>query len=309
MELLRFLFNFGDNYYQGTNESIWIRVIPIFLSSLLSFIIAFIMFRHQTKTKERDESKRLSGLKDYIFYCLDRLIILLNLQIVSLETLIVTLKNDIEKGYALNKNSDITVGLNLHQIEALNVDDTFKILVTDVKRDRQNIINYQFLIGSGENLEKIVDNLYLINSMGSDLYENNKKLILNYHHEFNEIIKDIDEQLEIIIYEQDPLMHDYMINIRKIWFDYIDKKTQNVEDIITLLTNPVMVYCASYIVDESRYEIKQTRKMMTICQNVNIAYAELIQIKTDQIDVASASLKNLQDIKRVYEDILTNVFK
>lgn len=308
MDIFRYLFNFGDNYYQSTSESIWIKVLPVFFSGLLSFAITYFMFRHQNRVKEIEEKKRIADLKEYIYYCLDAILKLIGLQIEGLEEFIDHTNDDIAKKHVLNRNVGKSVGLNLRQIKKLDVNDTFKILVANEENKEINIRNYQFLIGSGEHLEKIHSSLELINSIGGEKYDTCKKALLVSRADFNEVIRDLRKQFQKMRPKSDTITYEYINNILSIWGEFALNSSMNLEDLQIKLTSPIMQFCGKQIINDDIFEIPQTRQILTICQNINIQIAEMILNKRDQIELAIGIKNDLENIKVVYKDIIDKVF-
>jgi len=310
MDIFRYLFNFGDTYYQSGGESIWIKMLPAFLSGLLSFAITYFMFRHQQKIRDKEEEKRLADLKGYIFHCLDALIKLINSQVGILEERIANLQKDTTTGTlrAFHDTMQISVGLNLKQIEKLDVNDTFKILVTDVIDDSQNIKNYQNLMSSGELLIKIADGLNETNKWGSEIYENRLDQILLQLDDINRVMISLSqEQLQ----PQDPgaYRYHYIVKVQGIWWNYKKKKDDKLESIIYAIAE-LMDFCLYKPEDEgAAFEEPESKIILTCGQKINEFYNVIIQSKQTQLDNLKLWKEGLRNCTVIYADIIKRIYK
>jgi len=302
MDIFRYLINLGDNYYQSTTESAWIKVLPVFLSGLLSFAITYFMFRHQNRVKEEEEKKRINDLTKYVYYCLRGVVKVIDIQTEALNNFIAGLQKDMDSGHVQNRNVEIAVGLNLEQIYKLNVNDTFKILVSDNSSDTENITNYQFLVGSGENLTRLSKYLDLINNLGGDAFDSCKQEMKKHHREFNEIIKDLNLTINNKNKEQDNFV--FFNGIYDIWAGFVKNRSLALEELYFNLSNKIMTFCAEQAqIDPRIMSFNETRQMLTICQNINTSYGEAKLVKENQMDIAKTVLRNLEDINEVYSKI------
>jgi hypothetical protein len=312
MDLFKILFNFGDNYYENEPTSFLIKmfttVIPIFFSGLISFAITYYMFYKQNQKKDDNEKKRLSELKDYIFYCLDALIKLIDLQISSLNERIGELMKDVNPAtyYALHRPLIISVGLNLKQIEKLTANDTFKILVTDKLEDQQNIKNYQFLTGSGQQLEKISEQLYDTNDWGSDTYEKYLDLIRIERDKITEIIQKLSEEY-MKPQDEKTFRYFYLHNIIIIWQNYVLNNKMFLEDLRTGVNN-LMSFCLIKNEEDSPYDEIESKIILVAGQKLNEFYDIIIQNKLTQIENFKIWVKDLEKIKKVYKDIINRIY-
>lgn len=313
MDLFKILFNLGDNYYQSFPEPIWLKlittVIPIFLSGLVSYYIAQYMFKKRNEKEDKDEKLRLADLKDYIYYCLVGLIEVIDGCTSFLKTRIAELNEDIapETLYTLNRSREIPVGLNLSQIEKLSVDDTFKILVTDNPKDRQNIKNYQLLMSFDEHLTKITSELEKLNTSSSNDYARNRELILKYRDEINDVEKDLfDENFNNQANE--PFRKYYVKSILGIWDNYSKNNKGFLENINNYLVKDIMKFFNDSENAENYHDLKESRKLLNACQKIGEYIDDIIQDKKQQIENLTNWSKDLEDINKVIKDILNRIF-
>jgi hypothetical protein len=313
MDLFKILFNLGDNYYQSLPEPIWIKlittVIPIFLSSLLSFYIAQYMFKKQNEKKDIDENKRLSELKDYICYCLLRIVEVINGYNTFLNMRIAELKKDIvpETLYTLHRPLEIPIGLNLSQIEKLSVDDTFKILVTDNLKDQQNIKNYQLLMAFDEQLTKITRELEKLNTFSSDDYARNRDLILKYLDEINDVVKDLSAEY-INNQVNEPHRKFFVESILSFWKKYFDENKGYLENINDILVKDIKEFFNDSDNAENYHDFKESKILLNACQKIGNSMDDIIQSKRIQIENLSNWLNDLRIVKKVIENILNRIY-